>query len=149
MTFESARYVNPDYINAKRVDDESIYGFPAVEGNRAFDELVKSGITIEPFVAPGEYIAPISRRQFFAGLEKRGKITKAEALAAMKSGVLPAALQTIVDGITDANQRYEIDMLLSGATEFRRDNAFVPIFAAAINWNNKHTDDFWKFAATL
>lgn len=132
--------------------DDQVWSVPDDMGNRhrrAIAEWEKAGGVINKADPVPEIIDPISRRQFFAGLEKRGKITKHEALAAVKLGTLPAVMKAVVDNIPDADQRYEVDMMLSGASMFERNHEFVPIFANAINWNSKHTDDFWKYAGTL
>lgn len=91
----------------------------------------------------------ISRRQFYAGLERIGKITKADALAAMKTGKIPAALQAIIDAMPDADAKYEVEMALVGATEFLRSSEFVPIFATAEQMSDAEVDDFWRLCYAL
>lgn len=85
----------------------------------------------------------ISRRQFYEQLEVDGIISEAEALAAMKTGTLPAALQAVVDGMTDARAKYDAEMKLVGATDFYRSSALVMVFAIVIGWDEQRVDQFW------
>lgn len=98
-------------------------------------------------------LADISDRQFFHALSKPPYeiITKAEALAAVKVGELPASLQAIVDAIPDAEARYDAEMLLSGAKQFERAHPMVAAIAGAMTppWAEAEIDAFWTFAASL
>ena len=78
-----------------------------------------------------------------------GKITPAEALAAVKTGDIPDAMQAMVDAISDPDQRFGAQMLISGATVFERNNILVDTFAAGYGWSAEQTDEFFRFAATL
>lgn len=110
---------------------------------------------IEPFDFPAPVPPPlpepevepvpqeISRRQFYQGLEVIGKISKVEALAAIKSGAIPAALQAILDGMTDPDAVYEADCLLSGASTFNRQNPVVLVFAIVQGMTEADVDEFW------
>lgn len=91
----------------------------------------------------------ISDRQFFQGLALQSFITEAEALEAVKTGVLPAALETIVAGIADPAAQFAARMILSGATMFERDHPMVATIGAAQGMTDAQIDDFWKFCATL
>lgn len=104
------------------------------------------------FTPPEQPVVPpsvpevISRRQFYEQLEVDGIISKAEALAAMKTGTLPAALQAVVDGMTDENAKYDAEMKLVGATDFYRTSALVMVFAIVIQWSEERVDQFWTDA---
>ena len=98
-----------------------------------------------PLVAP----MTISDRQFAHGLAKAGVIQNAEALAFVRTGTIPAALASIISGIPDAQQRFDAEMLVSGAVEFRRDHPLVSVFAANLNWSDKEVMDFWRMAGAL
>ena len=71
----------------------------------------------------------ISDRQFFHVLAKRGLITQDEALQAVKTGDLPAALEAYVASMPD-DQEFDVRMLLEGGTEFRRDHPLTAAFGA-------------------
>lgn len=100
----------------------------------------------EPPVVPPRVPEVISRRQFYEQLEVDGIISKAEALAAMKTGTLPAALQAVVDGMTDEDAKYDAEMKLVGATDFYRSSALVMVFAIVIQWSEERVDQFWTDA---
>lgn len=99
--------------------------------------------TAETLVVP----VAISDRQFFQTLAERGLITQAEALAAVKTGDIPAAMTAIVADMPPEGQ-FQAEMLLSGATEFRRSHALVEAFGAAMGWSANDIDVFWIEAAT-
>lgn len=108
--------------------------------------------TVAPYVAPPAPIpAAISRRQFFQALASApySAITKAEALAAVRTGALPAQLNVLVALITDEDERFEAEMLLAGATEFQRAHPRVASIATAYGWSTAQTDDFFRFAGNL
>lgn len=91
----------------------------------------------------------ISDRQFFQALALNGVITMPEALAAVQTGTLPAALAAIVAAIPDATARFNAEMLLSGATVFERKHPLTAQVAAAEGWTTEQVDDFFRFAGSL
>lgn len=91
----------------------------------------------------------ISDRQFFQGLALQSFITEAEALEAVKTGVLPAALETIVAGIADPAAQFAARMILSGATMFERDHPLVASVGAALGLNEAQIDALFVAAAGL
>lgn len=95
----------------------------------------------------------ISDRQFFhaLALPPFSVITKTEALAAVKTGDLPAALAAIVASIPDETERFNAEMLLSGSKEFWPTHPLVPAIAAAMPtpWTTEQVVAFWTFAASL
>lgn len=93
----------------------------------------------------------ISRRQFYEGLAEPPYeiISKPEALAAMKTGMVPAAIQAVIDGMTDPDARFQAEMRLIGAGEFHRSSPLVLVFLIALGWSEAQADAFWRFCATL
>lgn len=91
----------------------------------------------------------ISRRQFYEGLAKYDFITKEEALAALKTGALPTAIQTIIDSIEDENAAFEAEMHLIGSLNFNRNHPLVPVFASSQEMSEQDVLDFWLFCSTL
>lgn len=91
----------------------------------------------------------ISDRQFYQGLALRGFCTPGEALDAVRTGLLPPALRNFVDAITDAQERWAAEMLLSGAKEFRRDHPFVSQLSAWAGLDAQSLDDFWSQCSAL
>ncbi|MCO6050828.1 hypothetical protein NGM99_13675 [Mesorhizobium sp. RP14(2022)] len=92
--------------------------------------------------------ASISDRQFSQALAMQGLITQDEALAAVKTGDVPADMQAYVDQLPAA-ERFAATMLLSGATSFNRDHPLVDGFGAAKGMTPEQIDDLWRFGATL
>lgn len=91
----------------------------------------------------------ISDRQFFQQAAILGVITQDEALAAVQTGAIPAVLQTVVDGITDPDQKFAATMLLSGATIFERYHPFTNAVGAALGWTSDQVDQFFVAASKL
>jgi hypothetical protein len=91
----------------------------------------------------------ISDRQFFQALALQGAITQDEALAAVRTGAIPAAMQTFIDAIPDQEQQFGATMLLSGAVEFDRNHPLVESFRRAMGWTAQQTNILWRLAATL
>lgn len=107
-----------------------------------------SVITIRPAPLPPVPVS-ISRREFYQGLAVAGKITKEEALAAIKTGTIPAALQAMIDGMTDADAAFKAECLLAGASDFERDNPLVMVFAIKEGMSESEVDDFWRLCSSL
>lgn len=135
-------------------DDASL---PAdTEIRRALADWIAAGGVIAPYEPPPPpppVLADISDRQFFQALASPayGIITMAEALAAVRTGVLPPALAAIVAAIDDEQDRFAAEMMLSGATTFQRHHPLVEAVAAAMSppWTALQVNAFWSFAGGL
>lgn len=90
----------------------------------------------------------ITDRQFFQQLALMGVITQDEALAAVKTGAIPAALQAFIDGMP-ADQKFTAEMLVSGAVSFDRNHPMTLALAAGMGWTSQQVDDLWRAAAQL
>lgn len=106
-------------------------------------------IPFEPPPPPIPVPGAISDRQFAHGLARRLIISRPEALAFVQTGAIPAALQAIVDGIADEDERFEAELLISGATSFQRQHPLTDAIGAAYGWNAEAIDDFWRECAAL
>lgn len=105
------------------------------------------GNTPEPYVHPPPPTPQqISDRQFFQQAAIASIITQDEAIAAVATGAIPVVLQAIVDGITDADQKFAATMLLSGATVFERNHPLTEAVGASLGWTSEQIDEFF-FAA--
>lgn len=91
----------------------------------------------------------ISDRQFFQQLAVEGTISREEALEAVKIGKLPPTLEALVAAIADEDDRFNAEMLLSGATTFERHHPMTDVIAAATGRSTDQTDDFFIAAALL
>lgn len=100
-------------------------------------------------LAAGPVPARISDRQFFHQLAKMDAITKQEAKDAVKTGAIPAAMQGVIDSLPTADERFDAEMLLSGAVEFQRNHPLVAVFAASQGWTSEQVDDLFRNAAKL
>ena len=98
---------------------------------------------------PPAPILPISDRQFFQQAAVQGLITPAEALAAVQTGAIPLLLQTIVDGIVEADEKFAAQMILSGATTFERDHPLTQSLGDALGWSTGQIDQFFRDAVAL
>lgn len=101
------------------------------------------------FPVPELVVEEISRRQFCQGLAVAGMITKPEAIAFIQGAAIPAAIESIVDGMTDEEAAFEATMLLLGAGSFYRSHPLVLIFAMAQSMTETEVDDFWRLCAAL
>lgn len=91
----------------------------------------------------------ISDRQFAQALAKQGVISKDEALALVKRGEVPPALQAVIDNVSDDEERFDLDMAVSGATTFERSNPSTESLAAALGWSSDQMDELWTYAASI
>lgn len=90
----------------------------------------------------------ITDRQFFQGCALQGLCTEAEALDAVKTGTLPARLETFVVNLP-AEQRFAARMVLSGAVSFNRSSPLTDAFGQMADMTPAEVDEFWRFCAGL
>jgi len=100
--------------------------------------------TLAPVAVPEE----ISRRQFFQVLANRGLITREEALVAVTTGVLPAAIETLLAGIADQDVEWSARMSFTAQT-FKRSNWCVEFFGAMMGMSSVEIDKLWRDGAVL
>jgi len=93
-------------------------------------------------------VSAISDRQFFQELANREVITTAAALDAVKIGTIPAPLQAIIDPLPPA-EKFAAEMLLSGATIFRRDHPLTAAIGATQGMTSEQVDEFFEAASAL
>lgn len=91
----------------------------------------------------------ISDRQFFQQAAITGLITQDEALAAVQTGTVPAVLMTVINGLSDEMQQFAAKMIISGATQFDRNNPLTLSVGAALGWTSEQIDAFFIAAAAL
>ncbi|NUB24320.1 hypothetical protein [Azospirillum brasilense] len=125
-------------------------GWLSVPGTTT-EALAAAVATYDPdHVPPAPEPVPevISDRQFFQQLALDGYITPAEALAAVRTGDLPPVLADLIAHMDEA-ERFGAEMLLSGATEFRRDHPMTAVIGEARGLTPDEVDDFFRRAAAL
>ena len=103
---------------------------------------------IEAAGAPSDVPAVVSDRQFFHACAHAGLITQDEALAAVRTGDLPAVLQDIVDLIPPPYD-FDVRMSLQGESTFRRVHPFVEMISRSLGWSEAQVDDLFRLAGTL
>lgn len=103
----------------------------------------------EPTPDPEPYVPEtISDRQFFQVLANRQLITKAEALAAVSVGTLPAAMDALLAGMSEDDE-FAARMLLQGATQFNRSHPLTQAFGAGFGMTPEQIDELWIEADAL
>ena len=93
-------------------------------------------------------ISDISRRQFFQQLAVQGVITQVEALSAVKTGTIPAALQTLINGLPP-DQQFGATMIVSGSATFERNNPLTIAIGTAYGWSSDQINALFRAAAAL
>lgn len=153
-----ARYAVIDGGNVENIiEAEAGFELPgkllvlAAEGADIGGTYVDGVFTPPPPPPPEPVPVPevISRRQFYQGLAVAGKISQADALAAIKSSTVPPALQVMLDAMTDPDEQFAADMILSGAGDFNRHHPLVMVIAVAEGMSEQDVDDFWRLCAGL
>jgi hypothetical protein len=127
-------------------DDGTVSILPAYEHNRAAVEALLAAH--DPLAVPVALPATISDRQFFQQLALDGEITEAEALAAVATGTVPAALVAVIESLQPSDQ-FAANMFLQGATVFERGHPMTLVLAALMGWNANMLDALWTNAAAL
>jgi hypothetical protein len=129
---------------------------PADPLNTDYAWLLSQGLVISPYVAPPPPVPEsISRRQFFQALAlplpwdaTKTTITQQDGMAAMQTGAIPTALQTLVSGLPAA-QQFGASMMITGNNTFERHNPLVITLGSAFGWTPAQIDTFWTAASLL
>jgi hypothetical protein len=113
-----------------------------------FQAWLALGNLPDPVTPSNPVPSVISDRQFFQQLAIEGVITQDEALAAVKTGEIPAALKQAVDSLPPG-QQFEATMIISGATTFQRSHPLTVAIGAACHWTSDQIDALFRAAAVL
>lgn len=114
------------------------------------DLLAGGGYTIAAYVAPPVPVPQsITFRQFYQQLYIQGIIDEPSLLDAVKIRTMPAPLQTLVDGITDAPTKLNAQVLIYGGTEILRAHPITAVIIAAFGWSEAQGDAFFQAAHAL
>lgn len=142
----------PNFPATDQHPDAVRYGPIQVDGASYFVDAIggqPSPAEIRAMLSPPPAVpAQISDRQFFQALAMAGAISQGEALAAVKTGDIPAQMQAVIDGMAGAD-RFAADMMLSGATVFQRAHPMTEALRAAMGWSGAQTDELWRVASEL
>jgi hypothetical protein len=93
-------------------------------------------------------VTEISDVQFFYELAKRQIISPEDAIRS-NQGIIPPAVQSLIDLMPDANTKFAAEMLVSGATRFQRNHPFTEFIGTAFGYTSDQIDEFFTSAATF
>lgn len=105
-------------------------------------------IKIDPSLVRLPVPAEISDRQFFQQMAIEERITKQEALDAVGSGIIPPAMDGLVDQLPQ-EQQFAARMLIRGATTFRRDHPVTELIGQIYGMSQEAIDETWRNASLL
>ena len=142
-----------DIINVSRPGADPAHGDTVTYVHESGAKETKQFVVFEPsdHIEPVPFPVPvpdISDRQFFQALAIRGEITEAEALDAVGPGIIPPAMDALIDQLPQ-EQRFAARMLIRGATRYERKHPIADLIRSLYGWSIEDADDFWRFAATL
>jgi hypothetical protein len=133
----------------RTIDGAFIPDDPSNKDRAEYDAWVAEGNTPDPYVPPQPPVpAEISDRQFFQQLAIAGIITPTEAIAAVATGTIPAALKALVDQLP-TDQMFGAVMLLAGAVSFARAHPLTEAIGAAYGMTPAQIDALWIAASKL
>jgi hypothetical protein len=101
-----------------------------------------------PPTVPPPVPITISDRQFFQQLAIMGKITQAEALAAVGTGAIPPEMQSVLNAMP-ADQQFSAEMILTGARDFLRTDPLVAVYAQSQGMSDDDINALWLAASAL
>ena len=103
---------------------------------------------IEEGGLPGSDVTSISRKQFFQALAQTEVITEAEAIAALATGTIPAALQAAIDGLPE-DMKFAATMAVIGEQSFELQHPITQAIKESIGWTDQQAQDLFNLAGTL
>lgn len=137
-------------IDAIYLDEpEDVTGFVEV-GDDVLADWRLDGLTFVPPPPPPEPVpVSITDRQFAIEARDRGFVTQAEALAFVRTGALPAALDAIIAALPQAD-RDDAEITLAGASTFERSHQLTAVIGDAMRGEvplAEFLDDFFRSAS--
>lgn len=145
-------------VNAIVLEDGSDWTAPEdhsiVVGEYAIGGSFIDGSYTPPAPSDGGIAVPpafpeqISDRQFFQQLAVIGTITQQEAIDAVRTGTIPAAMLAVINQLPSADQ-FNVTMLISGATTFERHHPKTIELGQMLGWTDQQMDELWRNAAEL
>lgn len=105
-------------------------------------------IKIDPTRIPKQVPSEISDRQFFQQMAVEERITQQEALDAVGSGIIPPAMDGLVDQLPE-HEQFAARMLIRGATTFRRDHPVTALIGQLYGMSSDQVDRTWIDASLL
>ena len=159
MTYTNAQYLNDQSGNPTCicVEINGVVSFvPIAPGNADYDKimaLVAAGqLTIQDAPAPALPPPPppvvITNRQLFAALALTGFITEAEALAAGRTGAVPAAIDNVFAELP-AQEAFLARLTWATMREASRDHALISALVAANLATDGQVDAIFALGAAL
>ena len=149
----SARYTSPTTAVAVTMLDGTEWytdaSLPAdTDIRRALADWVAAGGVIAPYVAPAPAVITLTNRQLFFALALAGMITEAEALAAGRTGEVPAAVEAEFAKLppTDA---FLARLTWATMREVRRDHPLIAVMVAANLATDAQVDAVFALGASI
>lgn len=128
---------------------DSDFGFTRGPSGSVYGKIWNGTAIVDPQPEPEPIPDEISRRQFFQQLANMRIISRAEALAAIQTGAIPAPLQAIIDSLPTEDDKFDALMLVAGAQDFNRARPLAEIVRQAMQWTVEQKDNFWRNAKKL
>lgn len=110
--------------------------------------LRKNGKFVSAPPGPAPVPDIISTRQFFQQLAVDGDCTKDDALAYVRTGVLPKVLSDVIATLP-ADTQFAVNMQVIGANEFSRTAEAVALLGQLLQKDGAALDRIWREAAKL
>ena len=113
------------------------------EQNATLDGVIAAHDPTKP-AAPYE----VTNRQWFHALANQGDITQQEAMAAIKTGTVPASMQAYIDTLPEADQ-FDTTMILVGETTISWTSDEFKGYASYVGWTDDKIYELFLLAGSL
>lgn len=130
-------------------DGTVYYGSADLESLDVISDFNPVEIDKELFDRHAISIPSITARQFYMQAEKEGLLTKQEVSDALTHRMIPTSIQSVLDTITDSDQKFAAEMKVVAAVSFDRKNPLSEMIGIAFNKTTYQIDQFFRDAATL
>ena len=90
----------------------------------------------------------ITRCQFYHQLALQGVISQSEAMAAVQTGTIPSAVQTIINGLS-SDQQFGASIKLAGSPTLKITDELMAFIYTGLGWSGSTFNTFWTAASLL
>lgn len=125
------------------------YGSANLNSLSIIQEFNPTEISKEVFDRIASPVPDITTRQFYMQAEKEGYVTKQEVTAALRDKVVPSIIQSIINSISDPDQKFAAEMQLISALYFERNNPLSETIGLSLGKTTYGIDQFFRDASKL
>jgi hypothetical protein len=130
-------------------DGSTYYGSANINSLSVISDFIPVEVSKEVFDRFANPAPDITPRQFYMQAEKEGYVTKQEVTDALKNKIIPSSIQSIINAISNPDQKFNAEMQLISSIHFQRNNPLSEMIGLSFGKTTYQIDQFFRDASEL